>query len=65
MGQVILNRWYQPFYDAIERRDLPAFFDQLQVFAMIASGLVVLNVSRTWLNQRMRLNLREGLTLNL
>jgi putative ATP-binding cassette transporter len=65
VGQVILNRWYQPFYDAIERRDLPAFFDQLSVFAMIASGLLVLNVSQTWLNQRMRLKLREGLTLDL
>ncbi|HWK68643.1 MAG TPA: ABC transporter ATP-binding protein/permease [Rhizobiaceae bacterium] len=64
-GQVILNRWYQPFYDAIERRDLPAFFDQLMIFAVIASGLLVLNVSQTWLNQRMRLKLREGLTLDL
>lgn len=64
-GQVILNRWYQPFYDAIERRNLPAFFDQLLVFAVIASGLLVLNISQTWLNQRMRLKLREGLTLDL
>jgi putative ATP-binding cassette transporter len=65
VGQVILNRWYQPFYDAIERRNLPAFFDQLLVFAVIASGLLVLNICQTWLNQRMRIKLREGLTLDL
>lgn len=64
-GQVILNRWYQPFYDAIERRNLPGFFDQLMIFAVIASGLLVLNISQTWINQRMRLKLREGLTLDL
>ncbi len=65
VGQVILNRWYQPFYDAIERRNLPAFFDQLMMFAVIASGLLLLNIGQTWLNQRMRLKLREGLTLDL
>lgn len=65
VGQVILNRWYQPFYDAIERRDIPAFLDQLMMFAVIASGLLLLNIGQTWLNQRMRLKLREGLTLDL
>ena len=28
-GQIMLNRWNQPFYDAIERRDLQAFLHQL------------------------------------
>lgn len=65
VGQVILNRWYEPFYDSLERRNLPAFFDQLVMFVFIASGLLVLNICQTWLNQRMRLKLREGLTLDL
>jgi len=64
-GQILLNRWYQPFYDALERRDLAAFFRQLMVFAEIAGGLLVLNVAQTWLNQMLRLKLREGLTRDL
>ena len=64
-GQIILNRWNRPFYDAIERRDLTAFLNQLVTFAEIAGGLLVLNVAQTWLNQMLRLKLREGLTRDL
>ena len=64
-GQIILNRWNQPFYDALERRDLQSFFHQLVVFAEIAAGLLILNVAQTWLNQMLRLKLREGLTRDL
>lgn len=64
-GQILLNRWNQPFYDALQRRDLPAFLHQLVVFAEIAGALLVLNVAQTWLNQRIRLRLREALTLDL
>ncbi len=65
LGQIILNRWNRPFFDAIERRDLDAFFHQLLVFAAIAAGLLTVGVMQTWLNQRMKLRLREGLTLDL
>lgn len=65
VGQVLLNRWNRPFYDAIERRDLPEFFHQLVVFAEIAVFLLLLNVAQTWLNQMIRLKLREGLTRDL
>jgi putative ATP-binding cassette transporter len=65
VGQVLLNRWNQPFYDALQRRDMQGFVHQLMVFAAIASGLLVLNVGQTWLNQMIRLKLREALTLDL
>ncbi|TPM12536.1 ABC transporter ATP-binding protein/permease [Mesorhizobium sp. B2-3-6] len=65
IGQVLLNRWNQPFYDALARRDMQAFLHQLAVFAAIAGGLLVLNVGQTWLNQTIRLKLREALTLDL
>ncbi|CAN7309698.1 ABC transporter ATP-binding protein/permease [Mesorhizobium sp. LjRoot246] len=65
IGQVLLNRWNQPFYDALARRDMAAFLHQLLVFAAIAGGLLVLNVGQTWLNQMIRLKLREALTLDL
>lgn len=64
-GQVLLNRWNQPFYDSLERRDLAAFLDQLMVFAYIAGSLLVLNVAQAWLNQMLHIKLREGLTRDL
>ena len=64
-GQILLNRWNQPFYDALQRRDLDGFLHQLLVFAAIAIVLLVLNVGQQWLNQRFRLKLREALTLDL
>ncbi|TKB35790.1 MAG: ABC transporter ATP-binding protein/permease, partial [Mesorhizobium sp.] len=65
VGQVLLNRWNQPFFDALARRDMPAFLHQLLVFAAIASGLLLFNVGQTWLDQMLRLKLREALTLDL
>jgi putative ATP-binding cassette transporter len=64
-GQIRLNRWNQPFYDALERRDYDEFVLQLGVFAIIASALLVLNVFQRWLTETLKLKLREGLTLDL
>ena len=64
-GQIRLNSWNQPFYDALARRDINDFVVQLGVFAMIAGGLLVLNVFQTWLHQMTKLKLREGLVLDL
>jgi vitamin B12/bleomycin/antimicrobial peptide transport system ATP-binding/permease protein len=64
-GQIILNRWNAPFYDAMERRDLAAFLHQLWLFIWIAGALLILNVIQTYLNQKIRLKLREGLTRDL
>lgn len=64
-GQVVLNQWNQPFYDAIEKRNMPAFFHQLIVFAEIAGALLVLNIAQGWLNRLLHIKLREGLTRDL
>src|SRR6202008_49041 len=48
-GQIQLNAWNRPFYDALERKNVSAFLDQLVVFAVIASGLLALNVAQRWL----------------
>jgi vitamin B12/bleomycin/antimicrobial peptide transport system ATP-binding/permease protein len=64
-GQIRLNAWNQPFYDALARKDVAAFVDQLVVFALIASGLLALNVAQMWLNQRTKVKLREGLVRDL
>src|ERR1700733_676177 len=64
-GQVRLNAWNQPFYNALTRKDLVEFLDQLMVFGVIAGGLLVLNVAQAWLNQMTKVALREGLVLDL
>ena len=64
-GQIRLNRWNQPFYDALARRDLQEFLLQLGVFGIIASALLVLNVFQRWLAETIKLKLREGLTRDL
>lgn len=64
-GQLALNRWNQPFYDAISRRDLRDFIVQLGVFAAIAGALLVLNVAQRWLVETLQLRLREALVTDL
>ncbi|GLI92580.1 ABC transporter [Methylocystis echinoides] len=64
-AQIRLNAWNEPFYDAINSRDIAAFGFELGVYAMIAGTLLVLNVSQTWLNLMMKLKLREILTRDL
>jgi putative ATP-binding cassette transporter len=63
--QVRLNAWNQPFYDAIERRDLEEFLHQLGVFLVIAGILLVLNVAQTGASQLIRVKLRELATGDL
>lgn len=64
-GQIWLNRWNRPFYDAISRRDILAFLMQLGVFCIIAGSLLVLNVTQCWLQEMFTLKLREGLVGDL
>src|SRR5215469_10877031 len=63
--QTRLNAWNQPFYDALTRKDLSEFLRQLGVFAWLAGILLVLNVSQVWLNQSIRIVLRQGLVQDL
>jgi putative ATP-binding cassette transporter len=64
-AQVKLNAWNRPFYNALTRKDMPAFVEQIGVFAVLAGILLVLNVGQTWLNQRSKVVLREGLVNGL
>jgi len=64
-GQVILNDWNQPFYDALTRRDLNEFLYQLGVYFAIVSCLLVLDVSQRWITETFKFRLREGLTRDL
>ncbi len=64
-GQIKLNAWNHPFYDALARKDLREFLRQLWVFAYIAGGLLILNVAQIWLNQMTKIKLRARLTRDL
>jgi len=64
-GQIRLNRWNKPFYDAISRRDFGDFLTQLGVFLIIAGGLLVLNVAQRWLVETLNWRLREALVEDL
>jgi putative ATP-binding cassette transporter len=65
VGQVLLNRWNKPFYDAIERKDVDSFLHQLVIFGWIAGGLLLLNIAQGWLNRYLHIKLREGLVRDL
>src|SRR5271165_2706458 len=64
-GQIRLNSWNQPFYDALSHRDFPRFLLQLGVFCIIAGALLVLNVAQRWLGEMLKLKLRQGLVQDL
>jgi vitamin B12/bleomycin/antimicrobial peptide transport system ATP-binding/permease protein len=64
-GQIRLNSWNQPFYDALSHRDFPRFLVQLVVFGIIAAALLVLNVAQRWLGEMLKLKLRQGLVQDL
>jgi vitamin B12/bleomycin/antimicrobial peptide transport system ATP-binding/permease protein len=64
-GQIRLNDWNQPFYDALSRKDFAQFLAQLGVFGLIAGALLVLNVGQRWLVETLKLRLRQGLARDL
>jgi putative ATP-binding cassette transporter len=64
-GQILLNRWNKPFYDALSRRDLHDFVLQLGVFLVLAVLNLFLNVGQRWLVETSKIRLREGLVQDL
>ena len=64
-GQIRLNSWNQPFYDALSRHNFGGFMLQLGIFGIIAGGLLILNVAQRWLSEMLKLKLREGLVDDL
>lgn len=64
-GQIRLNSWNQPFYDALARRNFGQFLVQLGVFGIIGGTLLALNVAQRWLSEMLKLKLREGLVHDL
>lgn len=64
-GQLQINEWTKDFWNAISRKDLHEFVFQLGVFFVIALVLLIFNIIQTFLNQYLKMKLREGLTDDL
>jgi putative ATP-binding cassette transporter len=65
IGQLWLNDWHKTFYDALEQRDLPEFINQLIVFVIIVSVLLVLGVGQTWVHAVLKIRMREIITTDV
>lgn len=64
-GQIRLNQWNKPFFDALSRRDINDFLVQLGVFAVIIGSLLTLNVTQRWTVENLKIELRRGLVKDL
>ena len=64
-AQVRLNAWNEPFYDALAHKNVSGFVQQLAVFTELAGILLTFNVAQTWLNQKSKLVLRQGVVEDL
>src|ERR1700744_107827 len=64
-GQIKLNNWNQPFYDALSHKNFAEFLHQLGVFGLIGGSLLVLYVGQRWLGETLKLKPRQGLVRDL
>ncbi len=65
VGQIKLNTWLGTFYDTLSERSYMALWEQLTIFLLIVGGLLVLVVLQTWLQETIKIRLREWLTHDL
>ncbi len=65
IGQVRLNDWNGAFFDALSQRDLSGLGHQLLVFLAVIAVLLALVVGQTWMQQMLKVRLREWLTHHL
>lgn len=59
---VLLNKWNNDFYNALQTLDKPAFLAALGRFSWLAFLFIVVAVYKIYLNQLLRLKWRRGMT---
>jgi vitamin B12/bleomycin/antimicrobial peptide transport system ATP-binding/permease protein len=64
-GQIRLNEWQGAFFDVLGRRDVVALGGQLLVFLAIVGVLLTSVVGQTWMQEMLKVRLREWLTHDL
>jgi vitamin B12/bleomycin/antimicrobial peptide transport system ATP-binding/permease protein len=59
---VLYNDWYRVFYDALEKRDQPVFWEQLFRFTWLAFAMIILAVYKFYLTQLLEVRWRAWMT---
>ena len=62
--QVILNQWYNRFYNTLEDRDWNAFVSAILFFCVLAAIYTVVAVYQVYLNQWLQIRWRRWMTQN-
>jgi vitamin B12/bleomycin/antimicrobial peptide transport system ATP-binding/permease protein len=65
VGQVWLNDWNGQFFDALTRKELAGFLHLLWTFLIIVAVLLSLTVAQTFLQERLKLRLRDWIARHL
>ena len=58
----LFNDWYGRFYDALQNKDAPAFWAELQFWCILVVIFLVVAVYRLWLRQFLIIRWRRWLT---
>lgn len=64
-GQIKLNAWFGTFYDTLLQRSVSVLVNEVVTFLIIVGGLLCLVVAQTWLQETIKVRLREWLTHDL
>ncbi len=65
VGQIKLNEWHGAFFDALEQQNLGVFGNQLLIFLGIVAALLALVVGQTWMQEMLKVRLRQWMTHHL
>ncbi len=65
VGQIRLNTWNGSFFDSLAQRNLSSLLHELLIFFGIVGALLALVVGQTWMQQMLKVRLREWLTHHL
>ncbi|MES2383944.1 MAG: ABC transporter ATP-binding protein/permease [Pseudomonadota bacterium] len=61
---VQFNDWFRQFYDALEKKDQPVFWQQLGRFTYLAFGAIIIAVYKFYLTQLLEVRWRSWMTRN-
>ena len=59
---VLINRWNNRFYNALQDRNWDAFVSELTFFCLLAAAFIVLAVYQLYLNQWLQIRWRTWMT---
>ena len=59
---VLLNEWNRVFYDALQNKDAPVFWEQLARFTYLAFAFIIIAVYRFYLTQLLQVRWRAWMT---